>query len=229
MPKLFAGQTEISDSQCRTPAEMSLGLTKGAAVKKSLSIVTPVHNVQSNIGTEVERLLEILSDLTDSFELVVIDDGSTDSTEEVLYDLSCRFPQVRARRYTPKQGKATAIDLGLAAAMGEVVIIQDMDRPLTTEDIRSLWAMHHDASSARSDQPALAPQVPGFPQDPQPLSADLVSRLSAWGAEVGKLQTEQPISQSESVEANDAVVSPPVTRLRVPRFLSRLQEFAVSE
>lgn len=210
-------------------------------MKKSLSIVIPVHNVQSSIVAEVDRLLEIVSDLTTDFELMIVDDGSTDRTEEVLYEISCRYPQVRSRRYTPQRGKATAIDLGLAAAAGEVVMIQDMDRKLTTEDIQSLWAMHIDASVARSgtarrqvQPPTLVvpqPAKPLLPNDPQPLQQDLLSRLSSWGADISELESLTEISQpAEEVRAaKHEVVQPPAPRLKMPRFLRRIQDFATGE
>ncbi|PQO27661.1 hypothetical protein C5Y96_19230 [Blastopirellula marina] len=217
-------------------------------MKKSLSIVIPVHNVQSSIGAEVDRLLEIVSDLTTDFELMIVDDGSTDGTEEVLYEISCRFPQVRSRRYTPQRGKATAIDLGVAAAAGEVVMIQDMDRKLTTEDIQSLWAMHIDASIAHGaavpQRPArqvlpptlvvpkqTKPAKPLLPNDPQPLPQDLLSRLSDWGADIAELEslTEVSLPAEEVTAATQEVVQPPAPRLKMPRFLRRIQEFATGE
>ncbi|WP_147274177.1 glycosyltransferase family 2 protein [Bremerella cremea] len=204
-------------------------------MKKSLSIVMPVHNVQSSIAAEVDRLLEIMADLATEFELMIIDNASTDGTEEVLYDLTCRFPQVRSRRFTPKRGNASAIDLGLAAASGEVVIIQDMNRKLTTDDIISLWAMHVDATAAGQQQVICPVTPPNYdhllPEDPQPLTEDLLRRLSAWGADISELE-EMPEAllpeMNGTAERND-VVKPQAPRLRMPRFLKRLHEFASGE
>lgn len=204
-------------------------------MKKSLSIVMPVHNVQSSIVREVDRLLEIVADVTADFELLIVDDGSTDGTEEVLYEITCRFPQVRSRRYTPRQGKATAIDLGLAAALGEVVMIQDMDRRLTTDDIQSLWAMHIDATAAKSHQApvreVMQRTTPFLPEDPQPLNQDLLQRLSSWGADISELEslTEASMPAANRENRTTEVVQPAAPKLKMPRFLRRLHEFAKGE
>ncbi len=202
-------------------------------VKKSLSIIMPVHNVQSDVQREVERLLEIVADITPDFEILVVDDGSTDGTEEVVYELSCIYPQVRCRRHTPKQGKATAVDLGLAAAKGEFVMIQDMERPLSNDDITSLWAMHLDAVAAKQDRPVrevMQRTTPFVPSDPQPLGADLLDRLSHWGADVSQLRAEE-VGHCDrgDLQHPHEVVQPPAPKLRMPRFLRRLQEFAAGE
>lgn len=207
-------------------------------MKKSLSIILPVHNVQSSIVGEVDRLLEILSDLTADFELVIVDDGSTDSTEEVLYEITCRYPQVRSRRYSPRQGKATAIDLGLATAHGEVVMIQDMDRQLTSDDIVALWNMHMDATLAKGEPiPAESIKVPAqplLPGDPEPLNNDLLRALSNWGADISELESLTDdklaeIEKSQTEKRKQETVQPPAPRLKMPRFLERLQEFATGE
>lgn len=203
-------------------------------MKKSLSIVMPVHNVQSSIATEVDRLLEIVSDLTPDFELMIVDNGSTDGTEEMVYELTCRFPQVRSRRYSPKAGQATAIDLGLAAAAGEVVIIQDMERKLTTDDIHSLWAMHMDMSEVGTQQ-VVRPVTPHgehlLPEDPNPLADDLLRRLSAWGADISELEElpEALLPETRQDGSRSEVVQPPAPRLKMPRFLHRISEFATGE
>ncbi|WP_146117929.1 MULTISPECIES: glycosyltransferase family 2 protein [Pirellulaceae] len=204
-------------------------------MNKSLSIVMPVHNVQSSIAAEVDRLLEIMADLTTEFELMIVDNGSTDGTEEVLYDLVCRYPQVRSRRHMPKQSNATAIDLGLAAASGAVVIIQDMDRKLTSDDIVSLWAMHVDATAAGQQQ-VISPVAPAFPEhllpeDPRPLNEDLLRRLSAWGADISELEElpEALLPENGNSQERKDVVQPQSPRLKMPRFLKRLHDFATGE
>ena len=141
--------------------------------------------------------------------------------------------------WTPRQGSATAIDLGLAAALGEVVMIQDQYRQLTMDDIHSLWAMHLDAVTAQHHRPArevMQRTAPFVPAEPEPLAADLLQRLASWGADVTELQTAALAEAVLSERAADdrarqqaEVVDPPAPRLKMPRFLRRIHEFAAGE
>ena len=65
---------------------------------KSLTIVLPVHNAESRLRKNVRELLELASELTARFGVLIIDDGSTDATYEVAEELASYFPQVTIRR-----------------------------------------------------------------------------------------------------------------------------------
>jgi hypothetical protein len=60
---------------------------------RSLSIVLPVRNAQSTLRTDVCRLMDVMPDLAGPLEVLVIDDGSNDGTEEVAWELLTSFPQ----------------------------------------------------------------------------------------------------------------------------------------
>ena len=60
----------------------------------SLSIVLPVHNAEKTLAVKVAQLLDILPDLTTSFEILVINDGSTDHTDEVAYEIAREYPHL---------------------------------------------------------------------------------------------------------------------------------------
>jgi glycosyltransferase involved in cell wall biosynthesis len=72
-------------------------------------------------------------------EVVVVDDGSTDGTREVLDELATRLP-IRALHHERNRGKGYAIRTALAEARGEIVIIQDADLEYDPEDYPSLIA-----------------------------------------------------------------------------------------
>gem|GEM_PF-3916473 len=101
--------------------------SKGAVVERSLSVLLPVRDAQSTLKSSVVEMLEVLPELTDSFELVVIDDGSTDATNEVATELSAVYPQVSVVSHSQSRGAAAAIHSGLDNSSGEFIFLRDAD------------------------------------------------------------------------------------------------------
>ena len=94
-------------------------------LQRSLSILLPVHNDQHELATTVTRILEVLSDLSCQFELIIIDDGSTDATIEVADELAALYPQITALRHAKQLGRACAIRSGLQQSTGDIVLAHD--------------------------------------------------------------------------------------------------------
>ena len=91
---------------------------------RSLSVLVPVFNEEDTVGQVVRRLLALGPVLR---EIIVVDDGSTDRTPEVLGELAAREPLVRHFRLPQNQGKTAAIRRALEEAAGEILIVQDAD------------------------------------------------------------------------------------------------------
>ncbi|NLS92989.1 MAG: glycosyltransferase family 2 protein [Planctomycetaceae bacterium] len=109
-------------------------------MERSLTVLLPVENSQATLAKNVRRLLEVLPDLTDSFEVVVIDDGSTDATLEVADELSTQYPQIRVVRSATPRGRTRAIQLGVRESRGEFLLLIDEDANLPIDEIGRLWA-----------------------------------------------------------------------------------------
>src|SRR5262245_14236776 len=90
-----------------------------------LSIIVPVYNEKSTILRVLERIEKTPFDK----EIIVIDDCSKDGTREILRELdaSRKIPSVRVLYHEVNQGKGAALRTGIAAAAGDIVIIQDAD------------------------------------------------------------------------------------------------------
>jgi glycosyltransferase involved in cell wall biosynthesis len=104
-------------------------------VEPLISIIVPVFNERATVVAVIERLLTI--DLPAAREIIVINDGSSDGTREVLDALpaNVRLHIVHAER---NRGKGHAIRLGLSSARGDVVAIQDADLELDPAQLAML-------------------------------------------------------------------------------------------
>ncbi|MFK8113715.1 MAG: glycosyltransferase family 2 protein [Rubripirellula sp.] len=152
-----------------------------------LSVVLPVRDSEHQIAKRVEDVLDALSDLTSKMaEVVVVDDGSQDSTRDVLDELKTRFPQVRVVRHGRPRGMEAAGQTGLEKATGELVFIQETDTAVRIEDMRRLLRMSEDRSvvAARAESTH------------KPISRALLRRLRAFGTNADQ-QLENATASSE--------------------------------
>jgi glycosyltransferase involved in cell wall biosynthesis len=91
--------------------------------RRWLSVVIPVYN---EAGTLMEVVNNVMT-LPELLEVVIVDDCSTDGTDEVIARLSELFPQVRSKRHEKNAGKTAALRTGFALTTGEIVVVQDAD------------------------------------------------------------------------------------------------------
>jgi glycosyltransferase involved in cell wall biosynthesis len=94
------------------------------ALKRSLTVLLPVRDAQSTLTATVNQVLEMASDLSERFELLIIDDGSVDATGEVARELSRHYPQIRTLRHGKPLGEEAALRTGMAQSRGDVVFVQ---------------------------------------------------------------------------------------------------------
>lgn len=97
-----------------------------AAEIPELSFVVPAYNEATNISETVRRVAAVAETLVASFEIIIVDDGSADSTFDEAKVLASEFP-VRAIRLSRNFGKEQAIMAGLEKSKGAVVVILDAD------------------------------------------------------------------------------------------------------
>ena len=92
-----------------------------------LSVVAPLHDEASVAPAFVEALAPVLQRLELSFEIVLIDDGSTDDTGAVLSALARDEPRIVVVRLSRNFGKEAALSAGLSVARGDAVVLMDGD------------------------------------------------------------------------------------------------------
>lgn len=111
-----------------------------AAATPEYSVVVPVYNESENIPELYRRLTEVLRTLGGAFELVFVDDGSTDRTFAMLEEMRRNDPAIRAIRFSRNFGHHIAITAGLDHARGEYIFLMDADLQDQPEDIPMLLA-----------------------------------------------------------------------------------------
>ena len=94
-------------------------------MEELISVILPVRNAQRTLAYQVASLLDIVPDRASNFELLIVDDASTDLTEELALELSQTYPQVRVVRHADRQGRRTAVQRGLELATGHVVFVEE--------------------------------------------------------------------------------------------------------
>ena len=103
-----------------------------------LSVVIPAYNEEGSVGPLYEELHEVLSASGRSYEIVFVDDGSTDATFERLRALHERDPAVRVVKFRSNFGQSAAMKAGFDHAGGEVVVTMDADLQNDPHDIPRL-------------------------------------------------------------------------------------------
>ena len=92
-----------------------------------ISVVIPLHNEEKNIEPLYAELVSALETLGEPFEIIYVNDGSTDGTGEVLRKLKRRDSRVRVLEMDRNRGEAAALTAGFFHARGEIVVSMDGD------------------------------------------------------------------------------------------------------
>lgn len=103
-----------------------------------LSIVIPVYNERDNLEPLLREILASLGGLGRTYEVLMVDDGSTDGSEEVLRRLKAGHPCLRVVRFARNAGQTAAMDAGFRRARGDVIVTLDADLQNDPVDIPRL-------------------------------------------------------------------------------------------
>jgi dolichol-phosphate mannosyltransferase len=104
-----------------------------------LSIVIPARNEAQNIRTLLDGIVAALADAP-AFEVIVVDDGSTDATSDAVRAASQADPRIRLLRHPVSAGQSAAVHSGVRAATGRIVCTLDGDGQNPPEELPKLAA-----------------------------------------------------------------------------------------
>jgi Glycosyl transferase family 2 len=204
---------------------------------RSLTIVLPVYNCESRLSQSIEQMLELASDLTTQFSILIVDDGSTDETSTVAQELATRFPQVRIRRQRQRTGLGPIISMVERRVDSDVVIVHDGVTPVDAAQVRRLWRQcdspsmatataskrgMNELASVRSTHDAMAlahERVMGFHLlEPQ--------RRAEPASAAESTSTIRSDAKPRATDRRGVGIIPPLPR---PNFLSAIAEFTLGE
>ena len=147
------------DGKVSQPVEGDL-LPVGVAAELRISVVCPFYNEEAIIGSAIGNLLERLeANLKDRWELIVVNDGSTDRSYEVVCEMSGKHPNLRVLSYRFNRGRGRALRTGIAQARGEIIVTTEADLSWGEDIVERLVAALD--ANPDADMVVASPHLPG--------------------------------------------------------------------
>ena len=109
------------------------------ASPRGLSVFFPAYNDSGTIASLVITAVQSASKLTPNYEVIVVNDGSSDSTAQILAELARVYPQLKIVTHQVNQGYGGALRSGFASASKEVIFYTDGDAQYDPSEIELLW------------------------------------------------------------------------------------------
>ena len=102
---------------------------------KSISVVLPVYNEEDNIRDVVKAAFDFLPSITGNFEIITVDDGSTDKTPQILKALEVSDSRLKIIRHPRNEGYGAALAAGFKKAEKELILMMDADRQFDISEL----------------------------------------------------------------------------------------------
>ena len=106
-----------------------------------ISVVIPLLNEEESLPELIEWIVRVMKEHKYTYEIILIDDGSTDNSWTVIENLKQEYNNIKAIKFLHNYGKAAALQVGFSEAQGQVVITMDADMQDNPEEIPDLYRM----------------------------------------------------------------------------------------
>jgi len=143
-----------------------------------LSVVCPFFNEEAIIEKAITTLLEKMQLLATTWELIVVNDGSTDNSLAIAARLGDRFPRLRVVSYSVNRGRGYALRQGIAHARGEIIITTEVDLSWGDDIVARLFAAMQEHPEA--DIVVASPHLHGGGYKNVPWKRVFFSRFGNW-------------------------------------------------
>jgi glycosyltransferase involved in cell wall biosynthesis len=109
--------------------------------KTDISVVIPLINEEESLPELVQWIERVMKEHNYSYEVIMIDDGSTDRSWQVISELSQKNPLIKGISFRRNYGKSAALNVGFNSSIGNVVITMDADLQDSPDEIPDLYRM----------------------------------------------------------------------------------------
>jgi glycosyltransferase involved in cell wall biosynthesis len=143
-----------------------------------ISLVSPFFNEAAILADSADRLCRQMAAITDDYEVIIVNDGSTDGSKDVAEALAARNERLRLVSYAPNRGRGHALRQGLAVATGEIVLTAEIDS--TWDDgvlARMVEALR---DNPKADMVIASPHLSGGGYKNVPAKRVLLSVVGNW-------------------------------------------------
>lgn len=104
-----------------------MGRLPASAIPDCLSIIIPTYNEVESVKALTDEIAAVMNELGGAYELIFVDDGSTDGTTDLLDRMAAEQSHIRVIQFRRNFGKAAALDAGFQIARGDIVFTMDAD------------------------------------------------------------------------------------------------------
>lgn len=119
-------------------AKTSSSRTSSRSVPPVVSIVIPLYNEEESLRELTQKIVDVMAGMRTSYEIIFVDDGSTDGSFQVLKELHAKDRAVKVIRFRRNFGKSAALSVGFREARGKFVVTMDADLQDDPEEIPGL-------------------------------------------------------------------------------------------